>query len=102
MGAVQPGDYIVAKGEVPGFGIAVHPKDMIIDDFKLAVGRSWEQNKNAGPKMVNTVVGVHNNDFLNILKTYKEKFDKTDERLKVIEEKLNISGKNSTPEKKAF
>ncbi|MBI5856120.1 MAG: hypothetical protein HZB42_00615 [Sphingobacteriales bacterium] len=102
IGAVQSGDYIVAKSEVPGYGVAVHPKDMTVDDFKLSVGRSWDTNLKEGPKMVNTVVGVHNNDFLNIIANLQKKSEQTDERLKAIE--TILSGGNGVKEqpKKAF
>ncbi|MBL7748323.1 MAG: hypothetical protein JNM19_12880, partial [Chitinophagaceae bacterium] len=105
IGAVQSGDYIVARGEVPGYGVAIHPKDMKVEDFKLAVGRSWDTNLKDGPKMVNTVVGVHNHDFLNIIGNLQKKAETTDERLKAIENMLNVNnGATTTPEKtkKAF
>jgi hypothetical protein len=104
MGAVQSGDYIVAKSEVPGYGIAIHPKDMKVEDFKLAVGRSWDSNLKAGPKMVNTVVGVHNHDFLNIIGGLQKKADQTEERLKAIESMLNVNTgtTNTDKPKKAF
>lgn len=104
MGPVTSGDYIVAKADVPGYGIAVHPKDMTVQDYKLSVGRSWDTNKKEGPKMVNTVVGVHNNDFLNIISGLQQKASQTDERLKAIESALNIKSTTTTkePVKKAF
>lgn len=104
MGAVASGDYIVARNDIPGYGIAIHPKDMKVEDFKLAVGRSWDANEKAGPKMVNTVVGVHNHDFLNIIGNLQQKADKTEERLKAIEAALNINNTEAAKEqpKKAF
>ncbi len=99
MGPVQAGDYIVAKSEISGYGVAVNPENMKVEDYKLAVGRSWTTNESKGPKMVNTVVGVHNNGFLQIIKELQQKADSNDERLKAIEMKLNIS--NSTEKEKA-
>jgi len=90
IGAVVAGDYIVAKGNIPGYGVAVHPKDMTIEDHKLVVGRSWANNPTTGPKAVNTVVGVVNNGFLNILSDLKKKQENTDNRLKAIEESLKM------------
>lgn len=104
MGPVQSGDYIVAGSSIPGYGIAIHPKDMKVEDFKLAVGRSWDSNLREGPKMVNTVVGVHNHDFLNIIGSLQQKADKTEERLKAIENLLQVNqvpAKTNQP-KKAF
>jgi hypothetical protein len=104
IGAVKAGDYIVARGEVPGYGVAIHPKDMTVADYKLAVGRSWDTNEKGGPKMVNTVVGVHNHDFLNIISNLQQKAENNDQRLKMIEQMLKIPAGNteSQPAKKAF
>ena len=103
MGPVKAGDYIVAKGNVPGYGVAVDPQDMKVEDYKLAVGRSWDSNDMIGPKMVNTVVGVHNNGFLEILKNLQDKVNSDDTRLKTIEARLNISSATEKiKEKKAF
>ncbi|QGY44426.1 hypothetical protein GM418_12375 [Maribellus comscasis] len=90
IGPAQNGDYIVAKGEFPGYGVAVNPKKMTVDDFKLAVGRSWETNTASGPKMVNTVVGVHNGDYLNVFKQYEQRFKESEDRLQALESKIEI------------
>lgn len=89
MGPVQTGDFIVGKGGIPGYGIAIHPEDMTVDDFAHAVGRAWEKAAGEGPKMVNTVIGVHNGTFINILKKYETRMEATDARLSSIEEQLN-------------
>jgi len=88
MGPVRTGDYIVGKGEIAGYGMAVSPESMSPDDFKYAVGRAWESDLSAGPKMVNTVVGVHNGDYIHILKRYEEKFRTTEQRLQALEDKI--------------
>ena len=96
MGPVASGDYIVAKGEFAGMGIAMNPLKMSADDFRFAVGRSWDTNENEGPKMVNTVVGVHNNDFLKIVSGMQQRLD-------AIEAKLNIGQELKTQtNKKSF
>ena len=104
MGPVSSGDYIVAKSEVQGYGVAINPVNMKVEDYKLAVGRSWTTNEKDGPKMVNTVVGVHNNNFLDLIKDLKEKADENDARLKAIEAKLNMTTpvSNKEAKKKAF
>lgn len=89
MGAVQSGDYIVAKGAVAGYGVAVNPAHMTADDFRLVVGRSWEANALEGPKAVNTVVGVHNGDYLKLLKKQQDKLDGLEARLTSLEVRLN-------------
>ena len=89
MGPVNTGDYIVGKGDIKGFGVAISPQNMTLEDFKLTVGRSWEVNLNNGPKMVNTVVGVHNGDYIKILQKYEAKFNETTERLQNVEAKID-------------
>ncbi len=99
LGPVETGDYIVGNTEVAGYGKAVKPVDMTPEDFKMAVGRSWAANPTPGPKMVNTVVGVHNGDYMHILASYKEKLDNTEQRLSSIEEKIEILFPEVTNEK---
>jgi len=97
MGPVRAGDYIVAKSAVPGYGVAISPKNMTAADFRLAVGRSWETRETDGPKMVNTVVGVHNHDFLRIVENMQKKIEQNDQRLKAIEEKLRMEPNSYSP-----
>lgn len=89
MGPVNTGDYIVGKGAIKGFGVAISPDAMTLEDFKHAVGRSWDSNPNNGPKMVNTVVGVHNGDYIKILQKYEAKFNETNARLQNVEAKID-------------
>ena len=91
MGAVTTGDFIVAKGNIPGYGVAVKPSEMTTEDFRLIVGRAWETIDVDGPKMVNTLVGVQNNDFLKIIQKYQQKVTDVEARLDAIEKKLNMS-----------
>ena len=63
---------------------------MTADDFVKAVGRSWEENLKEGPKMVNTVVGVHNGDWANIMKKLEAKQRNYEQKFKVIEAQVNM------------
>ena len=91
MGRVTTGDFIVAKGNIPGYGVAVTPSEMTTEDFRLIVGRAWETIDVDGPKMVNTLVGVQNNEFLKIIEKYQQKVTDVEDRLNAIEKKLNMS-----------
>lgn len=91
MGPVTTGDYIIGESNTPGYGIAKHENKMSPENFKNAVGRAWATDESDGPKMVNTVVGVHNNNFINLIKDLKERTDKNEARLKILEERLNMS-----------
>lgn len=89
QGPVSTGDYIVAKGVIPGYGVAISPAQMTIEDYKLAVGRSWEANAKPGPKLVNTLIGVHNGDFLKILKKNQQQVEQVEARLSTLETKTD-------------
>jgi hypothetical protein len=102
MGPVNIGDYIVARSEIPGYGVAIPARQMTTADYRLAVGRAWETKTSTGPKMVNTVVGVHNNDFLRIVDGMQKKIDNNEQRLKAIEEKLRMEPTSYSPGKKGF
>jgi hypothetical protein len=41
--------------------------------------------------MVNTLVGIQNNDFLKIIEKYQQKVTDVEDRLNAIEKKLNMS-----------
>ena len=88
MGAVQTGDYIVANSEIKGYGVAIHPEAMTAADFRLAVGRSWGNNPAAGPKMINTVVGVHNGDWSIEVKKIQQSQEKLDTKIESLSSKI--------------
>ena len=89
VGPVNVGDYIIAKGDVTGYGVAVNPAHITTDDLKFTVGRSWETNLNDGPKMVNTLIGIDNGDYIKIMKDSQEKISAMELRLKTMEEKMD-------------
>ena len=90
MGPVNSGDFIVGAGNIPGYGVAVHPSAMTAADIEKAVGRSWESFPGPGPKLVNTVVGVHNGSFIHVLKQYETRLNENDTRLSAIEKQLGL------------
>ncbi|OUR91102.1 hypothetical protein A9Q87_11550 [Flavobacteriales bacterium 34_180_T64] len=89
IGKVSSGDYIIAYSDVPGYGIAKSPSKVTIEDTKYIVGRSWQTNLESGPKMVNTVIGVHNGDYLKIIKKFQSEFKNAVERLDNLEAKVD-------------
>jgi hypothetical protein len=89
MGPVEAGDYVVGNNSTPGYGVAVHPAAITPEQAKLIVGRSWDSNTNAGPKMVNTVIGVDNGHFLQILADNQKELDATNARVKDLENKMD-------------
>jgi len=85
LGPVSTGDYIVADKNIIGYGKAMAPNEMTAQDFKYAVGRSWEENLKEGPKLVNTVVGVHNGDWIQIVQKLQKKQELYEDKFKKIE-----------------
>ncbi len=90
LGPVKTGDYIVGQDHTPGYGIAIDPQDMQVEDFKKVVGRSWENNESEGIIMVNTVIGVHNGNFLKILKQYEERFNQSEIKISSLEKVVDV------------
>ena len=88
MGPVKTGDYVIGNPNIPGYGLAVSPKDLLPEQLKLAVGRAWQSNETPGPKMVNTVIGVHNGDYVHILKSYEDRVNLMESRLDNLESKI--------------
>ena len=88
MGPVEIGDYIVAHEKIKGYGQAVSPKKMTANQFKKAVGRAWEKNNLKGPKLINTVVGIHNGDWKNLFENLMNKQNKVENDLENIEKKI--------------
>jgi hypothetical protein len=95
IGPVNMGDYIIANRDIPGYGIAVKPAAFTTNDLNLTVGRSWETNLNEGPKMVNTLIGIDNGEYIKILQDSQEKIKEIELRMKLMEEKMSeiLSGK---------
>ena len=89
IGPVSSGDYIVAHGEISGYGKAINPKEMVAENFRFAVGRSWDTNLNDGPKLINTVIGVHNGDWVNIFKRFESNQKKFEDKLNEFEKTVN-------------
>ena len=89
IGPVSSGDYIVAHGEISGYGKAINPKEMKTENFKFAVGRSWDTNLNEGPKLINTVVGIHNGDWVKVMQKIESRQEKFEDRLNEFENKVD-------------
>ena len=89
IGPVSSGDYIVAHGEISGYGKGINPKEMVAENFRFAVGRSWDTNLNDGPKLINTVIGVHNGDWVNVFKKFESNQKKFEDKLNEFEKTVN-------------
>lgn len=103
FGPVAQGDYIVADTQFKGYGKAVAEKNMTSQDYTKTVGRAWETNVNAGPKMIKIVIGLHANSWVNeveAIQLQQKKLEGTietlEQKLKRISEKLNNNPQKST------
>jgi hypothetical protein len=79
LGNVTPGDYILPNVLGYGFGMAVHPKDMKIRDYKKVAGVAWSNigKISDGLNLVNVAVGINTNDLSDIV-------DKQEQELKAL------------------
>ncbi|WP_459210528.1 hypothetical protein [Aquimarina rhabdastrellae] len=105
LGVVQSGDYIVADTQVKGYGKPIRPEDMTVEDFKYAVGRSWDNHPVAGMKMVNTVIGVHNGDWMHVIKKMQarqqaneQKINSLEASVEFIKDQLHLNTNDTTYE----
>ena len=62
---------------------------MKTENFKFAVGRSWDTNLNDGPKLINTVVGIHNGDWVKVMQKIELRQEKFEDRLNEFENKVD-------------
>jgi hypothetical protein len=89
VGKVSSGDYIIPSGEDDGYGIAINPEDITLDQVSQIVGRAWED----GEKMINLInmaVGLKTNEMGTIMKKFQTKFNQLDDRVEKIEAMLSI------------
>ena len=80
-GRVMPGDYILAKTDLPGWGMAVHPDKLTITDLNLIVGIAWAGSESDGVSYVKTAVGINNNDIARLAVAQDKKIDKLQDDL---------------------
>ena len=74
-GKVKSGDYIITSGKNDGYGIAVSPDLITIDQVGKIVGRSWAYGTNEGDNLVNMVVGVKSNEISHLMKRQQQQID---------------------------
>ena len=57
-GTVRSGDIVLASGRSDGYAVAVHPKDLLPEDFPRVVGMAWESGYSSF-NTVNVAVGLN-------------------------------------------
>lgn len=64
-GKVSIGDYIIPRGDNKGFGVAVSPARMTLEQYRQIVGVAWTASKaNTNFSMINVAVGINSNDLV--------------------------------------
>ena len=91
IGPVETGDFIVGNPATPGYGVAVDLAHLTPEQARYVVGRAWETKPKDGPKRVNTVIGVDNGYFLQLLRQQQHSVQSMDARLASIEARLGMS-----------
>ena len=67
-GVVNKGDYVLPSGDGDGLGIAVDPENMLPKDYHRVVGIAWDDSDGKEHfKMINTAVGINQNDLADIV-----------------------------------
>ncbi|MEJ7914323.1 MAG: hypothetical protein WKF70_14270, partial [Chitinophagaceae bacterium] len=74
-GSVEKGDYIIADGLSDGFGIAVNPAKMKLDEYKKIVGVAWSSASGKGVSVVNLAIGLNRNDMADVLLSQQAEID---------------------------
>jgi len=75
-GVVNIGDYILASDMEDGFGHAVAPEMMTLDQFKRIVGVAWSSADGKSTfSMINVAVGINTNDTVEKLKEQQKELD---------------------------
>jgi hypothetical protein len=88
-GAVATGDFIIASGKHDGTGIAVSPRDMTPENYRLMVGRAWESADDTGLKLINTAVGLGPNDTYAFMAEQQQIISDQNLRITALENRLS-------------
>lgn len=89
-GDVQKGDYILASGNHDGMGIARHPEEMALKDYRRIVGVAWTASEGKAPlSLINVAVGVNSNDVSLHLEKQAKEIEKLEEKVTGLEQKLD-------------
>lgn len=87
-GTVKIGDYILPSADGDGLAIAVHPDKMKARDFQRIIGVAWEDSKKEDSKkffqMINTAVGINQNDLARVIDQMQTVMNQMQEAIKEI------------------
>lgn len=104
-GIVFTGDYILPSGLNDGTGIAVSPKEIKADQYKLIVGVAWSESLIEGTvSRVNMAIGLNTNDLANLALEQENKIRLLESKFASLEARLialegGVPAKPATPAK---
>ena len=90
VGEVKSGDYIIPSGQHDGYGLAISPDEITLDQVSKIVGRAW-QDADEIVNLVNMAVGLKTNEMAIIMQNFQGDFDKLESRVDKIEQLLDLS-----------
>ncbi|MCU0462873.1 MAG: hypothetical protein MUF36_12825 [Bacteroidales bacterium] len=91
VGKVKKGDYIVSYKSGSGFGKAVPPSELTIDQLSSVVGRSWTDASNTGVNLVNIVVGIKTNEWTGFIKSNRAEIDSLRNEVAYLKDRIKKS-----------
>ncbi len=80
-GGVEAGDYVVASGKNDGFGIGVKAEDLSIDQLPQILGRALTSTTTDGLDVVNVLIGVKTNEWVQIFRSQDDRIKKLEARM---------------------
>ncbi|MCX6146596.1 MAG: hypothetical protein NTW25_05005 [Candidatus Kapabacteria bacterium] len=91
MGKVKKGDYIIPNGLNNGFGFAINPEDMKLDDYQKIVGVAWSDGISSDFNVINISVGLNQNDAVKYIINQSKSIEKLKKELNETKVKNNVN-----------
>ncbi len=88
LGKVKEGDYIVAYKD--GKAIAVSPNDLTLEMTDKIVGKAWQSSDYEGEKLINTVIGIDNNEEVIFARQNELKLQNLDIKTEEIDAQMKV------------
>lgn len=80
-GEVEIGDFILPSGRSDGIGIAISPDDLELEHLSQVLGRAWSESTNARMSMINVLISVKTNEWIEVMKEQQERIELLESRL---------------------